>query len=145
MGIRRWRTGRCSRFIQRLPATGRKVAQGNAARQCGTEGVATPGTIRPDPLSRISILQTEPGIMQWLHHLDDAAEVIVVEFVLDIPGGGVKTGGLGRRVDHGAAAADGAFKVSYRVQEAGWSPFYDARMTLPAKGEAAKLNLVRRW
>jgi uncharacterized protein (TIGR02231 family) len=47
---------------------------------------------------------------------------------------------------HVAAAAQmqGKFKLSYRVQEAGWSPFYDARMTLPTKGEAAKLNLVRR-
>lgn len=47
---------------------------------------------------------------------------------------------------HVAAASQmqGKFKLSYRVQEAGWSPYYDARMTLPAKGEAAKLNLVRR-
>jgi uncharacterized protein (TIGR02231 family) len=47
---------------------------------------------------------------------------------------------------HVAATAqtEGKFKLSYRVQEAGWVPFYDARMTLPAKGEAAKLNLVRR-
>ena len=36
------------------------------------------------------------------------------------------------------------FKVSYRIQEAGWQPFYDARMSLPAKGEATKLNIVRR-
>lgn len=43
-----------------------------------------------------------------------------------------------------AGATEAKFKVSYRVQEAGWSPFYDARMTLPAKGEAAKLNIVRR-
>jgi uncharacterized protein (TIGR02231 family) len=43
-----------------------------------------------------------------------------------------------------AVQTEGKFKLSYRVQEAGWVPFYDARMTLPAKGEAAKLNLVRR-
>jgi uncharacterized protein (TIGR02231 family) len=43
-----------------------------------------------------------------------------------------------------ATQTEGKFKLSYRVQEAGWVPFYDARMTLPAKGEAAKLNLVRR-
>ena len=43
-----------------------------------------------------------------------------------------------------AAQTNGKFKLSYRVQEAGWQPFYDARMTLPVKGEAAKLNLVRR-
>ncbi len=43
-----------------------------------------------------------------------------------------------------SATTSGKFKLSYRVQEAGWQPFYDARMTLPAKGEAAKLNLVRR-
>ncbi len=47
---------------------------------------------------------------------------------------------------HIAAAAQtvGKFKLSYRIQEAGWQPFYDARMTLPTKGEAAKLNIVRR-
>jgi uncharacterized protein (TIGR02231 family) len=47
---------------------------------------------------------------------------------------------------HVAAAAQmqGKFKLSYRVQEAGWTPFYDARMSLPAKGEQAKLNIVRR-
>lgn len=43
-----------------------------------------------------------------------------------------------------AAATAGKFKLSYRVQEAGWVPFYDARMTLPTKGVAAKLNIVRR-
>lgn len=47
---------------------------------------------------------------------------------------------------HIAAAAQtlGKFKLSYRIQEAGWQPFYDARMTLPTKDEAAKLNIVRR-
>jgi uncharacterized protein (TIGR02231 family) len=47
---------------------------------------------------------------------------------------------------HVAAASqtDAKFKLSYRVQEAGWMPFYDARMTLPTKDEGAKLNLVRR-
>jgi uncharacterized protein (TIGR02231 family) len=43
-----------------------------------------------------------------------------------------------------SVATSGKFKLSYRVQEAGWSPFYDARMTLPAKDVAAKLNIVRR-
>ncbi len=43
-----------------------------------------------------------------------------------------------------ASPTDGKFKLSYRIQEAGWQPFYDARMSLPAKGEAAKLNIIRR-
>ena len=43
-----------------------------------------------------------------------------------------------------AAQTVGKFKLSYRIQEAGWQPFYDARMSLPTKGEAAKLNIVRR-
>ena len=43
-----------------------------------------------------------------------------------------------------AAATSGKFKLSYRIQEAGWQPFYDARMTLPTDGVATKLNLVRR-
>ncbi len=47
---------------------------------------------------------------------------------------------------HVAAALNvqGKFKLSYRVHEAAWTPFYDARMTLPANGQPAKLNLVRR-
>jgi uncharacterized protein (TIGR02231 family) len=43
-----------------------------------------------------------------------------------------------------ATQTEGKFKLSYRVQEAGWVPFYDARMILPSKTETAKLNLVRR-
>ncbi len=43
-----------------------------------------------------------------------------------------------------AKATQGKFKLSYRVQEAGWVPFYDARMSLPTKGQLAKLNIVRR-
>ena len=43
-----------------------------------------------------------------------------------------------------SAQMNSKFKLSYRIQEAGWQPFYDARMTLPSKGEAAKLNIVRR-
>jgi uncharacterized protein (TIGR02231 family) len=43
-----------------------------------------------------------------------------------------------------SAATTGKFKLSYRVQEAGWIPFYDVRMTLPTKVVAAKLNIVRR-
>ncbi len=45
---------------------------------------------------------------------------------------------------YSTAQTNGKFKLSYRVQEAGWQAFYDARMTLPTKGAAAKLNLVRR-
>lgn len=42
------------------------------------------------------------------------------------------------------AATAGKFKVSYRVQEAGWQAYYDAKLGLPKAGEAAKLDLVRR-
>jgi uncharacterized protein (TIGR02231 family) len=42
------------------------------------------------------------------------------------------------------AATSGILKLSYRVQEAGWVPFYDARMSLPSKGVGPKLSLVRR-
>ena len=47
---------------------------------------------------------------------------------------------------HVAASADvkGQFKLSYRLQNAGWQPFYDAKLGLPAKGEKAKLEIIRR-
>jgi uncharacterized protein (TIGR02231 family) len=37
-----------------------------------------------------------------------------------------------------------SFRVSYRVQEAGWQPYYDARLTTPVAGKAAGIELVRR-
>ena len=42
------------------------------------------------------------------------------------------------------AAAGGTFKVRYRVGNAGWAPFYDARLSSPAKDQKAKIELVRR-
>ena len=43
------------------------------------------------------------------------------------------------------AATSGTFKLRYRTGNAGWMPIYDARLTSPAKGEAAaKIELVRR-
>jgi uncharacterized protein (TIGR02231 family) len=39
-----------------------------------------------------------------------------------------------------AATMQGKFKLRYRVSEAGWVPFYDARLGI----ETAKLNIVRR-
>ena len=42
------------------------------------------------------------------------------------------------------AALDGSIKVSYRIGGAGWQPFYDAKLALPAKGEKAKLEIIRR-
>ena len=42
------------------------------------------------------------------------------------------------------AATTGKFKVSYRVQEAGWQAYYDAKLGLPKLGGDAKLDLVRR-
>jgi uncharacterized protein (TIGR02231 family) len=42
------------------------------------------------------------------------------------------------------AAAAGTFKLKYRIAGAGWHPIYDARLASPAKGAAAKIELVRR-
>ena len=42
------------------------------------------------------------------------------------------------------AAVNGTIKVSYRIGEAGWQPFYDAKLALPAKGEKPKLEIIRR-
>lgn len=42
------------------------------------------------------------------------------------------------------SASQNTFKLSYRVQDAGWLPFYDARIFLPEHGKPAALNLVRR-
>lgn len=41
------------------------------------------------------------------------------------------------------AEMKGALRISYRLQEAGWSPYYDARLTT-SDTAAAKLELVRR-
>ena len=43
-----------------------------------------------------------------------------------------------------SAAMTGSVKVSYRIGGAGWQPFYDAKLVLPAKGEKAKLEIIRR-
>jgi uncharacterized protein (TIGR02231 family) len=43
-----------------------------------------------------------------------------------------------------AAQLTGAVKVSYRISGAGWQPFYDAKLAIPAKGEKAKLEIIRR-
>jgi uncharacterized protein (TIGR02231 family) len=45
------------------------------------------------------------------------------------------------------AAAQGTaakFRVSYRVHEAGWQPYYDARLATPVDGKAAAVELIRR-
>ncbi|MGE3830591.1 MAG: mucoidy inhibitor MuiA family protein, partial [Parvibaculaceae bacterium] len=42
------------------------------------------------------------------------------------------------------AATSGTFKLRYRVANAGWQPFYDARLGAPAKNGTAKIELVRR-
>jgi len=36
------------------------------------------------------------------------------------------------------------FQVTYRVQNAGWQPFYDARLTVGEKGNAPDIELIRR-
>lgn len=42
------------------------------------------------------------------------------------------------------AAASGSFRLKYRISAAGWQPVYDARLTSPQDGKAAKIELVRR-
>jgi uncharacterized protein (TIGR02231 family) len=42
------------------------------------------------------------------------------------------------------AAVSGTFKLRYRIAGASWQPIYDARLTSPADGKAAKIELVRR-
>jgi len=36
------------------------------------------------------------------------------------------------------------FQVTYRVQNAGWQPFYDARLTIGEKGNTPNIELIRR-
>ena len=43
-----------------------------------------------------------------------------------------------------SAAADADLIVHYQIGNAGWTPFYDARLATGAKGQAAKLQLIRR-
>ena len=38
------------------------------------------------------------------------------------------------------AETNGTFKVRYRVGNAGWAPFYDARLTTPEKTRSPELN-----
>ena len=42
------------------------------------------------------------------------------------------------------ATTSGTFKLRYRVANAGWQPFYDARLGSPEKDGGAKIELVRR-
>ena len=42
------------------------------------------------------------------------------------------------------AETSGIFKVRYRVGNAGWAPFYDARLTTPEKNQKSRIELVRR-
>jgi uncharacterized protein (TIGR02231 family) len=44
----------------------------------------------------------------------------------------------------GAASVSGQLKVSYRVNEASWSPYYDAKLAIGTTGKASALELVRR-
>ncbi len=39
---------------------------------------------------------------------------------------------------------DGLFKVRYRIGNAGWAPFYDARLTTPDKNQKSRIEIVRR-
>jgi uncharacterized protein (TIGR02231 family) len=42
------------------------------------------------------------------------------------------------------AETNGKFRVKYRVGNAGWAPFYDARLTTPEKNQKSRIELVRR-
>ena len=42
------------------------------------------------------------------------------------------------------AETNGNFKVRYRIGDAGWAPFYDARLSTPDKAQKSKVELVRR-
>ena len=41
-------------------------------------------------------------------------------------------------------AGSGHFKVKYRIEEAGWVPFYDAKLSLPVSDKPAHFELIRR-
>jgi uncharacterized protein (TIGR02231 family) len=43
-----------------------------------------------------------------------------------------------------AAATVGHFKIKYRVEDAGWQAFYDAKLTLPGAARPAAVELVQR-
>ncbi len=43
-----------------------------------------------------------------------------------------------------AQAAKGDLRISYRINEAGWSPYYDAKLAIGSAGKASTLELVRR-
>ncbi len=43
-----------------------------------------------------------------------------------------------------ASAAAGHFKIKYRIEDAGWQAFYDAKLSLPDKAKPASLSLVQR-
>ncbi|MGI9462909.1 MAG: mucoidy inhibitor MuiA family protein, partial [Aestuariivirgaceae bacterium] len=42
------------------------------------------------------------------------------------------------------AATSGMFKIKYRIHNAGWRPFYDARLSVPENEAAPAMSLVRR-
>jgi uncharacterized protein (TIGR02231 family) len=42
------------------------------------------------------------------------------------------------------AESDGTFKIRYRIANAGWAPFYDARLSTPDAQKKSKIELVRR-
>jgi uncharacterized protein (TIGR02231 family) len=42
------------------------------------------------------------------------------------------------------SGGEGQFRIKYRISEAGWLPFYDAKLTLPDKVKPATVSLVRR-
>jgi uncharacterized protein (TIGR02231 family) len=43
-----------------------------------------------------------------------------------------------------SAAVTGTLRVNYRVNEASWSPFYDAKLSIDTGGKPASIDLVRR-
>jgi uncharacterized protein (TIGR02231 family) len=43
-----------------------------------------------------------------------------------------------------AQATKGDLRISYRINEAGWSPYYDAKLAIGSAGKASTLELIRR-
>ena len=74
--------------------------------------------------------------------IDMAVADLQTQMSLLAPQEGYKTG----IVVHVASPikADADFKITYRINEAGWQPYYDAKLTTPGRDQVAQLDLVRR-
>jgi uncharacterized protein (TIGR02231 family) len=74
--------------------------------------------------------------------IDVRSDEIRVEIAALAPEGEYRT----QVIVHLASAdtVKGVFKVSYRIGNAGWQPYYDAKLAVPKDGAAAMMELVRR-